>query len=56
VPGPTGATGPVGATGATGPVAAITEIDGGVFDSIAPFDGGFPTTTVFSATYDGGTP
>ena len=32
------------------------EIDGGVFDSIAPFDGGFPTTTVFSATYDGGTP
>jgi hypothetical protein len=27
-----------------------------VYDSIAPFDGGFPTTTTFTDTYDGGTP
>jgi hypothetical protein len=34
---------------------AITEIDGGVFDSIAPYNGGDPTSTA-TQTYDGGTP
>jgi len=35
--------------------AAITEIDAGVFDSIAPYSGGDPTTTA-TQTYDGGSP
>lgn len=34
----------------------VTEIDGGAFDSIAPYNGGTPTTTVFANTFDGGTP
>ncbi len=34
---------------------AATELDGGVFDSIAPYNGGDPTTTA-TQTYDGGTP
>ena len=34
---------------------AITELDGGVFDSIAPYNGGDPTSTA-TQTYDGGTP
>ena len=34
---------------------ASTELDGGVFDSIAPYNGGSPTTTA-TQTYDGGTP
>lgn len=34
---------------------AVTELDGGVFDSIAPYNGGSPTTTA-TQTYDGGTP
>ena len=34
---------------------SITEIDGGVFDSIAPYNGGDPTSTA-TQTYDGGTP
>lgn len=38
------------------PVApSITELDGGVFDSIAPYNGGDPTTTA-TQTFDGGTP
>jgi hypothetical protein len=34
---------------------AISEIDGGVFDSIAPYQGGDPTTTA-TQTFNGGTP
>lgn len=34
---------------------STTEIDGGVFDSIAPYNGGDPTTTATQA-FDGGTP
>jgi hypothetical protein len=34
---------------------AITEIDAGVFDSIAPYQGGFPTDTA-TQTFNGGTP
>lgn len=34
----------------------VTEIDGGAFDSIAPYNGGTPTTTTFANTFDGGTP
>lgn len=33
----------------------ITEIDAGVFDGIAPYNGGTPTTTA-TQSYDGGTP
>lgn len=33
----------------------LTEIDGGVFDSIAPYNGGSPTTTA-TQTINGGTP
>jgi hypothetical protein len=33
----------------------ISEIDGGVFDSIAPYNGGDPTTTA-TQTFNGGTP
>jgi hypothetical protein len=32
-----------------------TDIDGGVFDSIAPYQGGDPTTTA-TQTFNGGTP
>jgi hypothetical protein len=35
--------------------ATTTEIDGGVFDSIAPYNGGDPTTTA-TQDFDGGTP
>ncbi len=35
--------------------ATITEIDAGVFDSIAPYNGGDPTTTA-TQSFDGGTP
>jgi hypothetical protein len=35
--------------------AAVSEIDGGVFDSIAPYQGGFPEGTA-SQTFNGGTP
>lgn len=35
--------------------AAITEIDAGVFDSIAPYNGGDPTTAA-TQSFDGGTP
>lgn len=34
---------------------AVTELDGGVFDSIAPYNGGDPTTTA-TQEFDGGTP
>jgi hypothetical protein len=40
------------AVGATG---SVTNIDGGVFDSIAPYQGGFPEGTA-SQTFNGGTP
>ena len=33
----------------------LTEIDAGVFDSIAPYNGGSPTTTA-TQTFIGGTP
>lgn len=32
-----------------------SDIDGGVFDSIAPYNGGDPTTTA-TQSFDGGTP
>jgi hypothetical protein len=32
-----------------------TDIDGGVFDSIAPYQGGFPEDTA-TQTFNGGTP
>lgn len=34
---------------------AITELDAGVFDSIAPYQGGFPSDTA-TQTFNGGTP
>lgn len=34
---------------------AVNEIDGGVFDSIAPYNGGDPTTTA-TQSFNGGTP
>jgi hypothetical protein len=33
----------------------ISEIDAGVFDSIAPYTGGDPTTSA-TQTFEGGTP
>lgn len=33
----------------------VSDIDGGVFDSIAPYQGGFPSDTA-TQTYSGGTP
>lgn len=33
----------------------VSEIDGGVFDSIAPYQGGFPSDTA-TQTFNGGTP
>jgi hypothetical protein len=33
----------------------VTELDGGVFDSIAPYQGGSPTDTA-TQTFNGGTP
>ena len=38
-----------------GTASATTEIDGGVFDSIAPYQGGFPADTA-TQTFNGGTP
>lgn len=35
--------------------AAVSEIDAGVFDSIAPYQGGFPSDTA-TQTFEGGTP
>jgi hypothetical protein len=35
--------------------ATVSEIDGGVFDSIAPYQSGFPTDTA-TQTFNGGTP
>jgi hypothetical protein len=35
--------------------ALVSEIDGGVFDSIAPYQGGFPSSTA-TQTFNGGTP
>jgi hypothetical protein len=34
---------------------AVSEIDAGVFDSIAPYQGGFPNDTA-TQTFNGGTP
>lgn len=33
----------------------VSELDGGVFDSIAPYQGGFPSDTA-TQTFNGGTP
>jgi hypothetical protein len=33
----------------------VNELDGGVFDSIAPYQGGFPEDTA-TQTFNGGTP
>ncbi len=33
----------------------VTELDAGVFDGIAPYNGGTPTTTA-TQSFDGGTP
>ena len=33
----------------------VTALDGGVFDSIAPYQGGFPSDTA-TQTFNGGTP
>ena len=38
-----------------GTASAPTELDGGVFDSIAPYQGGDPTTTA-TQSFNGGTP
>ena len=38
-----------------GTASAPTELDGGVFDSIAPYQGGFPADTA-TQTFNGGTP
>jgi hypothetical protein len=38
-----------------GTTTAITEIDAGVFDSIAPYQGGQPNETA-TQTFNGGTP
>jgi hypothetical protein len=38
-----------------GGTTTITEIDAGVFDSIAPYNGGDPITTA-TQSFDGGTP
>ena len=38
-----------------GTASSVSEIDGGVFDSIAPYQGGNPTTTA-TQSFDGGTP
>lgn len=38
-----------------GTASGVSEIDGGVFDSIAPYNGGDPTTTA-TQTFNGGTP
>jgi len=40
---------------AVGTSSTLTEIDGGVFDGIAPYQGGNPTTTS-TQTANGGTP
>lgn len=38
-----------------GTASGVSEIDGGVFDSIAPYQGGFPADTA-TQTFSGGTP
>jgi hypothetical protein len=38
-----------------GTASSVSEIDGGVFDSIAPYNGGDPITTA-TQSFDGGTP
>jgi hypothetical protein len=38
-----------------GTTSGVSEIDGGVFDSIAPYQGGFPQDTA-TQTFNGGTP
>jgi hypothetical protein len=38
-----------------GATSGVSEIDGGVFDSIAPYQGGFPEDTA-TQTFNGGTP
>ena len=38
-----------------GTTSGVSDIDGGVFDSIAPYQGGFPEDTA-TQTFNGGTP
>lgn len=38
-----------------GTTSGVSDIDAGVFDSIAPYNGGSPTTTA-TQSFDGGTP
>ena len=38
-----------------GTTSGVSEIDGGVFDSIEPYQGGFPSDTA-TQTFNGGTP
>lgn len=41
---------------AVGASTMIQNLDGGAFDSIAPYNGGTPTSTQFDNTINGGTP
>lgn len=41
---------------AVGASTTLTNMDGGAFDSIAPYNGGTPSSTVFVNTINGGTP
>jgi hypothetical protein len=41
---------------AVGASTMIANLDGGAFDSIAPYNGGTPSSTVFDNTINGGTP
>jgi hypothetical protein len=42
--------------GGGGDNAAVLEVDGGTYDSIAPYNGGTPFTTYFATKITGGTP
>jgi hypothetical protein len=42
--------------GGGGENAAVLEVDGGTYDSIAPYNGGTPFTTYFATKITGGTP
>jgi hypothetical protein len=42
--------------GGGGGNSAILEVDGGTYDSIAPYNGGTPFTTYYATTISGGTP
>ena len=42
--------------GGGGDNAAVLEVDGGTYDSVAPYNGGTPFTTYFATKITGGTP